>query len=766
MIDHNSITDVHPSGKWDRLQRIPFGPESSGIVIKKSRRGEATELALFYFTVTPPAVAPTAGAVYTHNGVSFVVVSYAAGVLKATSLGGPLTSGTLTKSSGTGSATITFTSFTEPNPIKALIWQPLEQTGRFWARHWFGSNPGGTDYSCCARILRTTFSELYPRVNSTPPNTGVGQVVNRDTGAQAQVASVIIEANAASGRVESGSGWANYSSGSQVPVTRYVLTASASNSVTYTITGVSRIHWRFFQASNGGKIAVSITTGGSPISASQYLVGPQTGSRQVAQWYLSSAFNATRFGHAPLAKGLNPASTYAVTLTWSSGYGGRIYDSGLIGFVDATNDRDGFPYNQVGVFGLWDRYTSFTNMQACLFGGSRAVYLTSACTRIDWNFGRRTGACFAGIKIYNSSGTEISSGSYRNTTVHANGDRYIDTYGASTSQASLTIAEGLPSGTYYVHIWALPDRSVAFTETASGSYLGSQWAIYDGGLSTYNTDVGGTPGTDAFIDSIKQFCGGGSDPVDAAGNFVFAGQVRDTGDAVFNSLSEVGYVSATHGAETYPESISILIDGVSVDWASQPDGTQWLADEILISFGTRIGTQANPTSYWANAIYSYAFNRFGVTTSFSLQTTRQVQRGFWFLNMNIAPNATATNGTLLGSGFSKLYIEPNVTLETASSGSGTSNYSTRPHRGTAFLTPEGHCVAIEHMNEGEIWSQWSSGENATLNTERLRTSKTYAVAFNDPTSGGNGVTLNSGFEISGKQVMRLFFDQSTSSVFP
>lgn len=765
MIEEPTVLHALESPAWSRLKRIPVAPAGTKLVLRKARRGESTELALFYFTVTPPGVSPTAGAIYTHNGVSFVVVSYAAGVLKATSLGGPLTSGTLTKSSGTGDATITFSAFTEPNPIRSLIWQPMEATGRYWVRHWFGSNPGATDYSCCARILRTTFSELYPRVNSTPPNTGSGQVVNRDTGAQAQSSSVIIEANAGSGRVESGSGWANYSAGAQAPFTRYVLSASASNSVTYTITGVSRIHWRFFQASNGGKISVYIASGGTEISSAQYLVGPQSGSRQVAQWYLSAAFDATRFGHAPLAKGLNPASTYTVTLTWSSGYGGRIYDSGLIGFVDATNDRDGFPYNQVGVFGLWDRYTSFSDMQACLLAGSRAVYLTPTCTRIDWNFGRRTGACYAGIRIYNSSGTEISSGSYRNTTVHANGDRYIDTYGASTSRASLTIAEGLSSGTYYVHIWALPDRSVAFTESASGSYLTSQWAIYDGGLSTYNTDVGGTPGTDAFIDSIKQYGGGGSDPVDAAGNFIFAGQVRDSGDASFNALTEVGYVSATHGAESYPGALTVTVDGSPITWSTQADGTQWLADEIVIGFTTQLGTQANPTSYWADCTYQYRFNRFGLTTTWSITTTRTLNRGVWFVNMNIAPNATATNGTLLGTGFGELYIDPNVPLSATSSAGGTANYSTRPHRGTVYFTPEGHAVSVEHANSGDVWGQWNGTDNATLNAERLRTSKTYAIVFNDPTGGGNGVSLGSGFSLTSKFVSRWYYDAAIPTIF-
>lgn len=66
----------------------------------------------YKFTVATPSVEPTAGATYTNNTFTFTVVSYAANVLTCTGTGYPTSSGTLTKASGTGDATLTFTAFT------------------------------------------------------------------------------------------------------------------------------------------------------------------------------------------------------------------------------------------------------------------------------------------------------------------------------------------------------------------------------------------------------------------------------------------------------------------------------------------------------------------------------------------------------------------------------------------------------------------------------------------------------------------------------
>lgn len=764
------ILEPQATPKWERLRNIPVASSSLDLVLKKSRRGESTEPATFQFHCIGVTTPPTAGAVYVNVAIpSFIVISTeslggGAYTVNAYTAGAPAgASGSLVKSSGTGDATLTFDSWFE-QPLGALIWQPIESSGRFWVRHWFASYTGSIITSNCARFLRSTFSELYPRADLIPAGTGSGEVANRDTGAQSQSPTVTIAADAGSGRAEGGAGWTTYSSGGQAPVTRYVVSASGSNTVTYTITGVSRLAWRFFQAVNGAKAGIVITESGVEISAAQYLVGPQSGGRYVNQTYLLSLFSDTRFGFAPLAKGLDHTKTYVVTITWQSGLGARIYDSGLLGYYDATNDRDGYPFNVSGYSGLWDNYTGFSNSAASLYPGSRNVYHTAACTRIDWNYVKRSNACFAGIRIYDSSGTEIDSSKYRNLTVHANGDRYIDLYRVSSQANTTTIADELPAGQYWVHIWALPDKSVAYTESSQVSYAGSQWSIADRGITTLNSSLGGIPGTDVFLDSVKQFVGGGSDPTDGTGNLTFAGQVRDSGDAVLNSLSQAGFVSGSHGCETYPSGIVVSVDGVPVSWSAAADGTTWLGKSIQIEFTTQVGTQANPTAHWATCAYKFVFTRFGVQVEFTITTTRDIYRGTFYSGMNIAPNSAASNGTLLGTGFTKVYLEPNVTTAVAPSGGGTSVTSTRPHRAACHFSPEGHVILTEHLNPGEIWSEWTPGATATLTAERSTTSKTYAVVKFDSTAGGNGSLLPSGYTHTWKQRIRMMFDSVIPSV--
>lgn len=75
---------------------------------------------LYVFTVSGITTDPTAGAVYTNNGQTFTVVSASLtgvagarlGTVTCTFTGVPASSGTLTKSSGTGDATIAFSAST------------------------------------------------------------------------------------------------------------------------------------------------------------------------------------------------------------------------------------------------------------------------------------------------------------------------------------------------------------------------------------------------------------------------------------------------------------------------------------------------------------------------------------------------------------------------------------------------------------------------------------------------------------------------------
>ena len=75
----------------------------------------------YVFTIT--SASATAGATYTNNGQTFTVastISSATTLVMSSSTGAPLSSGTLTLATGTGSATITFSA---ASPVNTKVWQ-------------------------------------------------------------------------------------------------------------------------------------------------------------------------------------------------------------------------------------------------------------------------------------------------------------------------------------------------------------------------------------------------------------------------------------------------------------------------------------------------------------------------------------------------------------------------------------------------------------------------------------------------------------------
>lgn len=715
-------------------------------------------------------------------------------------------------------------------PLNAIIYQPVESSGRYWARTWLSSMSSGGTNTAAARVIRTTYSELFASSAQVPANTGSGQVANRDSGTQAYAPVLVIESTSATNRTEAGGGWTTSSTGGQTPVTRYSATAGAS--VTYTVTGVTRVHFRAFNNSaNGGRISFAVTNSGAEISASQYLVGPEGSTRTASLAYMSSAYSDTRFGHIPVAKGLIPTNTYTITIALSSGT--RIYDSGILGYLDAS-DRDGYSFSATGIHGIWNNYTSFGNnkYQGALFAGSRSVYAVTNATRIDWRYVQRSNGGRAGIKIYNTSGVEMSAYYSPLLATSGNGDRYVDTFNASTSEQVVTLADGMPAATYYLHVWSLPSKSNSFTESAGIYDLGSAWAIYDGGPASYNSTAGGIVGTDTFADTDRQWLGSNSDPLDETGNLVWAGQVRDSGDANLSALPEAGYVTGTHSAESYPTNYTVTVDGVALGWDAAADQTQWIGQKAIIAFTTYIGTQTAPTNYWATAQYRYEIDRLGMLQAVRITTMRDIYRGIWYQGMNIAGNGTCsysvpnasivvapvagavyalgtltntvnsvtvgasttllvctangvpsvTSGTLakisgtgdaslgftsssapvhLGSGFRNCYVEPGRSYVVQYGQTTTPTAMT--HRGSAFWSPEGYCVAINHQNPGTIWQDWTSTNSATLFALRARNGKTYCI-MNDDQTQTTGTLLASGYSRGWTNRIRFFANPGISTL--
>lgn len=107
----------------------------------------------------------TAGATYTNNGITYTVVNtIAAGLsLQATGSGAPTASGTLTKATGTGDATLTFYTATSP------LWLEVEAVGGG-----SGGNGGGTTQPVGSVGGNTTFGSSLITCNGGAVGAGGG----------------------------------------------------------------------------------------------------------------------------------------------------------------------------------------------------------------------------------------------------------------------------------------------------------------------------------------------------------------------------------------------------------------------------------------------------------------------------------------------------------------------------------------------------------------------------------------------------------------
>lgn len=123
-----AITYATAQGIWSSLDRVNFrcgdfiackvAAKTGGVAASDTDFGSSTHFTVdgSTYTVSGITVTPTAGATYTNNGITFTVksasITTGAGTVSVTANGVPSgTSGTLTKASGTGDATITFSNW-------------------------------------------------------------------------------------------------------------------------------------------------------------------------------------------------------------------------------------------------------------------------------------------------------------------------------------------------------------------------------------------------------------------------------------------------------------------------------------------------------------------------------------------------------------------------------------------------------------------------------------------------------------------------------
>jgi hypothetical protein len=151
------------------------------------------ELNEYTFTVT--SANATAGATYTNNGQTFTVLAtiVAGTTLLCSGTGAPLASGTLTKTTGTGDATITFSAFSRklpegisasagaaPTSIALTIDADSSAYGKGWGKSFelFDSTPGDLSALGLTAGLYTSSVEPGVEIGVFRPDIGLSQAID------------------------------------------------------------------------------------------------------------------------------------------------------------------------------------------------------------------------------------------------------------------------------------------------------------------------------------------------------------------------------------------------------------------------------------------------------------------------------------------------------------------------------------------------------------------------------------------------------------
>lgn len=110
-IDTPSTTNLIGNIYFDTVKKIEISNQITPVVLNYFKRpAKPVFVTVLTHTFTVTSANATVGATYTNNGQTFTVVTTISGgvTLVCTSPGSPASSGTLTKATGTGDATITF----------------------------------------------------------------------------------------------------------------------------------------------------------------------------------------------------------------------------------------------------------------------------------------------------------------------------------------------------------------------------------------------------------------------------------------------------------------------------------------------------------------------------------------------------------------------------------------------------------------------------------------------------------------------------------
>lgn len=492
----------------------------------------------------------------------------------------------------------------------------------------------------------------------------------------------------------------------------------------YTVTGAERIAWRAANvAANGGWAKIKVDVSGTEVASGLYDVPLASGTRLVK---LNSSALSAGMVYVPLAHGLNPATTYTVTIEvdTTNPASGRVYDGGIRAY-------DEIAFDAVGIHGTaQEKNLSGVVGNLLFFSGQTVVYEIPDATRIDWNYISTTGSNTAEFTIYDSAGDEIAA---------------YDLSSLATAAAqggnSAKIASGLTLGTYYLHV------------RSSSTVTGTDQRIYAAGATAYDTTSPGTVGVDVFdLDGqsriLSSYTTYGQNVFAAFGNQEYATQLRKASEAE-GVVDETYFIGGVHNNEGNPLNLVVTVDGSVVDYAGAAQYAQWDGEVIRIEFDQyglfKIDQSQASLLHW---VIEYSAAGYSVAITDTITAVAGAYAHVSYAAMLNAPNgdagvSVAAGGQLsasLGGGLDSVLMDGwGETVSDVYDGSST-GISARcrgvaRHNGAfaiacALLNPAEIDRAFDTVAAKTV-SVWSS-----LNDRTDGTGKSYVRAFSGPASAG------------------------------
>lgn len=443
------------------------------------------------------------------------------------------------------------------------VFTPMTYDGRLWNRWYHTNRIGNSNATGAPRNYTTSEVGLYDSsiVSKVADNWSSGTMGTSSTGTQAT-----------SSGTRTGT-WTGSATVDGVTDIRY--STVAGDKVVYTVTGTERIAWRAYKnGGNGGWVEILIEESSVEIASANYDVPVDSGtSRRTVKLDNTSLSNGQV--EIPLASGLDSSDTYTVTITVdaSNPSGGRSYDGGITEYADIA-------YNTTGLHGrVQEKTVGSTTGNLMYWSGLTVVYEVTDATRIDWNFIQGSNFSTADFKVYDNTGTEIST--YENQTHDTNGSQIL---------SAVTVCKGLTKGTYYIHI------------SPSSTAIGNDQRIYDVGVKSYDETVAGDITSDEFdlqgqAVVLSDATTYGQSNLIFGGNTEYAVQFATTD----RTLTDNDFVTGVHNTsanptEANPTNFVVKVDGTVVDYANASQYDSWTGELIEITFSTVVSDHDTGTA--------------------------------------------------------------------------------------------------------------------------------------------------------------------------